>query len=354
MSSVLWRIWRGAGAGDRGAVWRVGLSREAVLKSRNEAGGRDARGKAAGGAAPERVLVIKHGALGDIVQGLDAFAMIREGRPADHIALLTSPPFVGLAGRMPWFDEVIRDERAGLLRLGETLRMRRVLRAGWDIVLDLQCSGRTAAYHRHLKSSPARWFGTAPGASDPYPDFTGVNNARRMTVGAEMAGGMAGVVAGLEWLGGTTSRGAAPGDGALVIVPGCSPAKPSKRWPAARYAELANLAAGRGMRVVIVGTGADRAAADAVLLDAPHCIDMIGRTELPELANVFARAAMVAGNDTGPVFLAARTGVPTLMVMGPDTDQSMSAPVGGRAGWIRKSPIGAVTAGQVMKALEEL
>ena len=315
------------------------------------------RGQAGCGKAPERMLVIKHGALGDIVQALDAFAMIREGRPGDHIAILTSSPFVDFAERMPWFDEVIRDERAGLLRLGETLRMRRVLRAGWDIVLDLQCTGRTAAYHRHLKSSSARWFGKAPGASDPYPDFTGVNNARRMTVAAEMAGGRAGVVAGLEWLGGARAHAEATGrqsDGALVIVPGCSLAKPSKRWPAARYAELANLAAGRGMRVVIVGTGADRAAADAVLLDAPHCIDMIGRTDLPELANVFARAAMVAGNDTGPVFLAARTGVPTLMVMGPDTDQSMSAPVGGRAGWIRKSPIGAVTAGQVMKALEQL
>ena len=33
-----------------------------------------------------RILVIKHGALGDIVQALDAFASLRAGNPLAHIA----------------------------------------------------------------------------------------------------------------------------------------------------------------------------------------------------------------------------------------------------------------------------
>ena len=32
-------------------------------------------------AAKDKILVIKHGALGDIIQGLDAFASLRAGNP---------------------------------------------------------------------------------------------------------------------------------------------------------------------------------------------------------------------------------------------------------------------------------
>ena len=40
-----------------------------------------------------RILVIKHGALGDAVQALDAFASLRAGNPLAHIALMISPVF---------------------------------------------------------------------------------------------------------------------------------------------------------------------------------------------------------------------------------------------------------------------
>jgi ADP-heptose:LPS heptosyltransferase len=62
----------------------------------------------------------------------------------------------------------------------------------------------------------------------------------------------------------------------------------------------------------------------------------------------------VVGNDMGPVFLAAKTGVPTVMVMGGDTDPSMSAPVGPRAGWVRQDDIASVTPRQVIDSLSTL
>ncbi len=300
-----------------------------------------------------RILVIKHGALGDLVQGFDAFAGLRAGRLDAHITLLTSPAFATFSRRAPWFDEVVEDPRASVINLPQLFRMRRFLRSGWDMVVDLQCSRRTARYHQFLASSATRWFGTAAGASDPYPDFTGVNNADRMKVAIAMVGGNTDVTASLDWL--------ASGDGAdnegrdaVVLIPGCSLAKPSKRWPAASYAALANSFLADGRRVVIVGTAADREAADAVLNDAPDCLDLVGQTSLDALVDLFRCAYAVVGNDTGPVFLAAKTGVPTLMVMGGDTDPSMSAPVGARAGWVRQDDVANVTLQQAIDALATL
>ena len=299
-----------------------------------------------------RILVIKHGALGDLVQGFDAFAGLRAGRPDAHITLLTSPAFTALAGRAPWFDEIVEDPRAPAVNLPQLLRMRRFLQADRELIIDLQCSRRTARYHRFLTPSTTRWFGTAPGASNPYPDFTGVNNADRMKVAIEMAGGDRAVAASLDWL--VSGKTGAEGRRALVLVPGCSPAKPGKRWPTSSYAALANNFIADGRKVVIVGTAADRAAADSVLRDAPACADMVGRTSLDALATLFAGAHAVVGNDTGPVFLAAKTGVPTLMVMGGDTDPSMSAPVGPRAGWVRQETIADVTPQQAIDGLSAL
>ncbi|MEL0134428.1 MAG: glycosyltransferase family 9 protein [Rhodobiaceae bacterium] len=299
-----------------------------------------------------RILVIKHGALGDLVQGFDAFAGLRHGLPHAHITLLTSPAFVGLSRRAPWFDEVVEDLRTSALNMPQLLRMRRLFHADWDIILDLQCSRRTARYHQFLAPSKTRWFGTAPGASDPYPDFTGVNNADRMKVAIGMAGGDRDMSASLDWL--VSDDPGDEGEGAVVLVPGCSPAKPGKRWPASSYAELANRFLCDGRKVVIVGTAADRVVADAVLRDAPACTDLVDQTGIDALAALFGRAHAVVGNDTGPVFLAARTGVPTLMVMGGDTDPSMSAPVGARAGWVRRQNVGDVTPLQAMDALAAL
>jgi ADP-heptose:LPS heptosyltransferase len=304
------------------------------------------------GVKKPRILVIKHGALGDLVQGFDAFAGLRAGRPDAHITLLTSPAFTALAGRTPWFDDIVEDPRSPIVNLPQLLRMRRFLQADWELILDLQCSRRTARYHRFLALPTTRWLGTASGASNPFPDFSGVNNADRMRVAIEMAGGDKDVVASLDWL--TPGETDAEGKGALVLVPGCSPAKPGKRWPASSYAALANSFIANDRKVVIVGTAADRAAADAVLRDAPACADMVGRTRLDALAALFGCSQAVVGNDTGPVFLAAKTGVPTLMVMGGDTDPSMSAPIGPRAGWVRQDAIADVTPQQAIDALSAL
>ena len=297
------------------------------------------------------ILVIKHGALGDMVQGFDAFAGLRAGRSEARITLLTSPPFAGLMAMAPWFDEVLEDRRLPVLDLPQLVRIRGILQQDWEMIVDLQCSRRTSRYHRFLTPSGTRWLGTSAGASDPYPDFTGINNVERMKVAIDMAGGTRSVTAQLDWL-----RNDIPmiGEGAVILVPGCSSAKPSKRWPAAHFAAVARDVMSIGLSVAIVGTAADRESANAVMGEAPGCIDLVGKTDLASLTSLFAGAKAVIGNDTGPVFLAAKTGTPTLMVMGPDTDPAMSAPTGEKAVWVRRDSIEDVTPQAVLEELRGL
>ena len=88
-------------------------------------------------------LVIKHGALGDIIQGLDAYAALRQSFPEAHITLLTSRPFAPLMAEMPFFDEIIIDKRAPSWQLSALYSLRTLFQRSFDYIIDLQCCGGT-------------------------------------------------------------------------------------------------------------------------------------------------------------------------------------------------------------------
>ncbi|HEV8694883.1 MAG TPA: hypothetical protein VGQ93_11990, partial [Lysobacter sp.] len=108
--------------------------------------------------AVQRVLVIKLGALGDIVFADGALRDIREHHPQAHITLLTRRNFAVLMRRCPGVDTVIEDDNAPRWRVDRMLALRRFLAAGgYDRVYDLQNSRRTRFYRRWLSPRNTVW-----------------------------------------------------------------------------------------------------------------------------------------------------------------------------------------------------
>jgi ADP-heptose:LPS heptosyltransferase len=103
----------------------------------------------------------------------------------------------------------------------------------------------------------------------------------------------------------------------VVVHPGA--ASGSRRWPAARFAEVARALAALGLPVVISGNAAERALAEQVALAAGLGSESVlaGRTGLADLAAVVAAAAMVISNDTGVAHLAVAYGTPSVTLFGP-------------------------------------
>ncbi len=58
------------------------------------------------GAQAGKILVIRHGALGDFVLSTGAFAAIRNHHGGAEITLLTGSAFVAFARASPWFDAI--------------------------------------------------------------------------------------------------------------------------------------------------------------------------------------------------------------------------------------------------------
>jgi ADP-heptose:LPS heptosyltransferase len=110
-------------------------------------------------------------------------------------------------------------------------------------------------------------------------------------------------------------------DAAAELVPGAGPwvtlhagaTDPRRRWPAERFAALADALTEAGARPALVGGAGDADASGAVVAAAAHPItDLTGRTDLGTLAAVLHRSAVVVANDSGPLHLARAVGAATV------------------------------------------
>ncbi len=111
------------------------------------------------------VLIIKLGALGDLVQADGAIRDIRGHHPDDRISLMTTPSYRRYGERCPWVDDLILDPRASRFHLPRMFALGRKLRSlHFDRVYDLQQVGRTRFYYRWLFRK-VDWLGDAKGCS---------------------------------------------------------------------------------------------------------------------------------------------------------------------------------------------
>jgi ADP-heptose:LPS heptosyltransferase len=306
----------------------------------------------AGPAAPQRILVIKHSALGDVVLATAAFQAIRRHHPTARVELLTTAPYRDIADASGLFDRIWIDPRAGasrplaLLRLIAGLRARRYQR-----VYDLQRSDRTALYFRLLRAGRRlEWVGPARGASHRT---TGQGERRHITEREADQLAVAGISVGapdLSFLRADLTRFDLP-ERVALLVPGGAPHRPAKRWPAERFAELARHLADRGRTPVLLGTDAEAPVIADILRACPQARDLHGRTSFADLAELGRRAELAVGNDTGPMHLIATAGCPSVVLFGADSDPVRIAPRGPSVTVCQRGTLAELSVAEVISVL---
>ena len=126
------------------------------------------------------------------------------------------------------------------------------------------------------------------------------------------------------------SRGLHADDLLVGFAPGAAYGH-AKRWPTARVAELVTrVSRERGATSVLVGVAGDRDAGreiESLLPPDARLVNLIGRTDLRQLAGVLARCRAFVSNDSGAMHLAAAIGVPVAAIFGP-TDDRVTSPLG--------------------------
>ena len=277
------------------------------------------------------ILVIKLGALGDIVLALGPFAAIRERHHEANIVLLTTPAFEKFLEPSGYFDQIWTDNRPALWQVPDWLKLKsRLRKRGFTLVYDLQTSDRSGWYFRLFdKKNRPEWSGIANGCSYPHanPNRDFMHSIERQNEQLAIAGINSVPPADLSWVTADISRFGLQ-NRFVIMMPGGSPHRLAKRWPTKSYAELAVRITENGAQPVVLGSSAEALLAQEVIRRCPEAIDLCGQTELKDIAVLARNAVGAVGNDTGPTHIAAAAGCQTVVLFSAASDPALTAPRG--------------------------
>jgi ADP-heptose:LPS heptosyltransferase len=330
------------------------------------------------------ILVIKHGALGDIVIATAGFSAIRARHPNAHIVCLTTRPYASLLSQSPYFNDVWIDEKPRFFDFRKRRQLRAQLTAHrWQWVYDLQTSTRSTAYQWLLKrpwpsiSNVSRW------SSHPYTDpARHTKHAyENLKIQLEIAGITDVPPPDIRWLKADISAvweqgmgnkksptpespapsppDPSPSDPSIqplsyaLIVAGGAPHRPDKRWPAENYAQLCQTFIQRNITPILIGTKAEEAALNEIAAAVPEAINLCGVTSIAQITTLATQAKLAVGNDTGPMHLIAASGCPSTVLFSHDSNPARSAPVGDHVRSLRESRLSDLTVDRVLASLTD-
>lgn len=132
--------------------------------------------------------------------------------------------------------------------------------------------------------------------------------------------------------------GARPGRTLVALCPGSTNSR-AKRWPAERFAALADMLTERaGADIVLVGAREELDITEEVArLMRGRPVVLTGRTDLAQTAAVLRAADLLVTNDTGPAHVAAAVGCPVVVIFGP-TNPETTRPFSTLAAVVRRPP----------------
>ena len=282
----------------------------------------------------QSILVIKHGAFGDLITATGAFKAIKRNHPDDSITLLTSPQFVALAQQMGYFDNILEDPRSN--HIGDLYKIIRALRKQrFDRVYDLQNSKRTAFYFDVMAwGRTVLWSGIAPGCSHHQgrPDRELLPASQRFADQLRVAGLPIHInqelLPDVSWLTASITRYPIYNQRYCLLIPGSSRQGIVKRWPVESYIALAKKLLEHNILPIIIAGPDEYNTVQQITLAVPDVLNLCQQTTFAEIAALARHAVAAIGNDTGPTHLVAATGCKTLIPWSRYSDPHIYAPRG--------------------------
>ncbi len=125
----------------------------------------------------------------------------------------------------------------------------------------------------------------------------------------------------------------------IVLSPGAS--CPSKRWPAERFAYLAEkISRDISAEIIIIGSNEDSQRVERMkrAAETPLC-DLTGKLSLAMLGALLEKSSLLVSNDSGPVHIADAVGTPVLSIFGrkqPGLSPARWKPLGENSSFIWK------------------
>ena len=292
-----------------------------------------------------KVLIVRVGALGDVLHALPAVAALRAARPDWTIDWAVDPRWDALLVNDQGRGEIVDRVRLAETKMWtksplswKTLRsvatLRKNLRAErYDVVVDMQGTMRSAVIGRFAR---AREF---VGYEDPREAAAArLYRSTRRRIGThvvEQGAALLGAACGVElppaavrlphtaWADEWAEE--LVGDRRVCVL-AASAGWGAKQWPTERYGALAKELRAMGFMPLVNAPRKDDAVAANVVAASEGAAEMVV-CNVAGLTALLRKVSLLVGGDSGPTHLAAALGVPLVALYGP-TDPARNGPWG--------------------------
>jgi lipopolysaccharide heptosyltransferase I len=285
----------------------------------------------------QRFLLVRLGALGDIVHAIPVAAAIRRAFPEARIDWLVSAKHREILELVPVIDRrlVVNDRGDASGGSGLVAAVRELRRTKHDVAIDLQGLLKSALIAR--LSGAARVVGFARAylreplagmlytdVHDPGGEGIYAPSEKRHVVAINL--GLLqplGVAAGapefpIRPVDSPAARQMCEAAGGRYALLNPGAAWPNKRWPATYFGGLATILRERhNLRSVVLWGPGERDLGEEVVRHAGAAAVLSPQTSVADLAALARGAAVMVSGDTGPTHIAAAVGTPIVGLYGP-------------------------------------
>ena len=265
----------------------------------------------------KNILIIRLGALGDVILQSGWIFAVREKYPDAHITFMTRKPFASFIKCIPFIDRVIVDTHPRYnLKEWWKICKTEIADKKWDYIFDLQASNRTRKkyfnFARFLTKYNMRWAYL----SKKHLIVNQVEKKHRFSFGklTQKPLDLEPKAVDLSFVKGEQKNfHLLPKKPFLLIIPGCSASHPYKRWPAQKYLELVLKAEKNGIPSVVLGTNAEKEQIDIICQNS-KAVNFLNKASLLDIPALASKSAVIVGNDTGPVHMSCFSKRPAIVL----------------------------------------
>lgn len=281
----------------------------------------------------KRILVIKIGAIGDVILAVPSLRAIRNSFPCAFITVLIGAESRHVLKRCPYIDELILYDRKGndeglrgLTKISNTVK-----RKAFDMSLDFQ---------NNRASHIIAWLGAIPdrfGYRNNKFGFLLNHGLRHLKIDAGPVEEQFRVLkrSGINTIGASKRLEVWPikedslyvenllkkewvRENQILVGINIGSSWKTKTWPLKNLARLSDMLAAKDIRVLITGSKKETSLAeDVIKLTHSKVINVTGKTTLTQLAALIKRCKMFITGDSSPMHIASAMDVNFIALFGP-------------------------------------
>jgi len=298
------------------------------------------------------ILVIKHGALGDVFLSIGAIQTIRRHYTKANIFLLTQSNYKKILHNLPDVDIILEDDRGFFIKSILNL-IRYIQKYQIRLIIDLQNSSRTQLYNFFIKFFTdtkilsARKFSTYAFSRKPLglQHITDSHMEQLKILGIDNY-----QISNLNWM--IKNNKINIEKPYVIFIPGASKTGDYKRWPSNYYGKIANYLANKNYDIYLTGSNLDMDEINEIIKICPVAKNKIQESKIDNFYDLCLNSSLIISNDTGPAHIAGLSNQHLIWLANDNKISYSCHPLGRNVHIIKSKSVKDINPKEVIKKIE--